>query len=301
MQKQTVVGIIGVGTMGLAMCQRLRSKDQAVIVYDINPERELLAKKMGADIAKSAREIGQGCDTVLIVVLDATQIHSLLADSSGLLAGIEFCAQEAKTLPTVLICSTIAPDDVLRFSLQIQMAGAWALDAPISGGPLKAANGTMSMMLAGDAVSLNQTRSLVEILSATQVVVSHNLGDAMRAKLVNNLMAGANLAIAAQAMALASAMGLDLVKMAQIVKYSSGQSWICDDRVERALQDDYEPRAQLHVLTKDLRLANQAAQNLGVTIPLGKIAAANFQDACDAGFGDQDDSAMFVYAAQTST
>src|SRR5205085_1170117 len=97
-------------------------------------------------------------------------------------------------------------------------------------------------------------------------------GAAAKAKLVNNLMAGINLAAGAEALALAARLGLEPRQMRELISASSGQSWMFDDRMTRALEGDYAPRAQSHVLTKDLTLANQAAEQAGVSLPLGALA-----------------------------
>ena len=302
MSEQITVGIIGTGVMGLAITRRLLNQGYTVKVRDIDPNREALAVSLGAQPLTTPRQIAEQCDVVLITVLNAEQIDSVLHQGNnaaeGLLIGLETAVLARRDgCPLVLLCSTIAPEDVIRLAGQIQVAGGWALDAPISGGPMRAAAGTMSMMLAGNAIALNQGKAVIDCISASQFLISDQLGDAMRAKLVNNLMAGANLVAAAEAMTLASAMGLDLVAMAALVAKSSGQSWMCDDRMARALSDDYEPRAQTHVLTKDVYLANQAAKQLGVHLPIGAIAAQTMQAACDAGHRIEDDASLFKYLA----
>jgi L-threonate 2-dehydrogenase len=300
------IGIIGVGVMGLAMSQRLLNLGYSVLVHDIDPARVVLAKSAGALIAINANQIAQQADVILVVVLNADQIKAVLEPTSntdsGLLRGLILSPKvNSGCCPTVLLCSTIAPADVDSFCAQIQSAGAWVLDAPVSGGPVRAAVGSISVMLAGSSVAISSVQAVLNDLSNKQFIVSTQTGDAMRAKLVNNLMAASHLVASAQAMNLASAMGLDLVKMAQITSASSGQSWICDDRIPRALMDDYEPRAQLHVLTKDVCLACDAARELAVPLPAGEHAAQVMQAACDAGHQAQDDAILFQHWARVSS
>jgi L-threonate 2-dehydrogenase len=298
MSQTQTIGVIGAGLMGLGMTKRLIAKGYRVLVRDIDPVREQLAREAGAQIARSPREVGEHAAITLIAVLDASQIEQVLEGSNGLLIGLDINPTGDGGLPiAVLMCSTIAPTDVERFSQSIMGVGAWPIDAPISGGPVKAALGTMSMMLAGDVVGLNFIRPVTQALSGRQFEVSNQVGDAMRAKLVNNMMAAAHLVAASEAMGLAASMGLDLNKMAQIAAASSGQSWMCDDRVARALNDDETVAAQMHVLTKDVRLAALEAERLNIIVPIGKHAATTMQAACDAGYKYQDDSLMFQYWA----
>jgi L-threonate 2-dehydrogenase len=284
--------------MGLGMTKRLVAQGYRVLACDLDPMREQLAQEAGAQVVACPREVGEHADITLIAVLDAVQIDQVLQGSSGLLMGLDINRKGDSGLPiAVLMCSTISPADSVRFGSLIMGVGAWPIDSPISGGPVKATLGTMSMMLAADNVALNFVRDLTQAISAKQFEISNQVGDAMRAKLVNNMMAAAHLVAASEAMGLAASMGLDLNKMAQIAAASSGQSWMCDDRIARALNDDESVFAQMHVLTKDVRLAAQEANRLNIIVPIGQQAAATMQAACDAGYKHQDDSLLFQYWA----
>jgi L-threonate 2-dehydrogenase len=296
MNNQKTIGVIGAGLMGLGMTKRALAQGYRVLVNDVDPARESMARDAGAQVVDSPREVAQLADFTFIVVLDATQIDQVLAGSHGLLSGLEAHRLTEGCQPNaVLMCSTIAPTDSERFGDAISAAGAWPVDAPISGGPVKATLGTMSMMLSGEIQALAFVRPLTQALSAKQFEVSHKVGDAMRAKLVNNMMAAAHLVAASEAMGLAARMGIDLNVMAQITAASSGQSWMSDDRFARVLNADESVAAQMHVLTKDVRLASSEAERLKVSVPIGKHAATTMQAACEQGYKYQDDSLMFKY------
>ena len=153
----------------------------------------------------------------------------------------------------VLLCPTTAPQDVQ------------SIDAPMSGGPARARDGTMTHLLAGGGA---------------------------RTKLVNNSLAGSKFVGAAEVMALARRMGLDLGHTLNVVAQSSGQSWIGTDRMRRAISGDLVFRAHMTLLAKATRLAQEAAQAVGFDGPLEPIAAKVFSAALDAGLSDQDDAAL---------
>jgi len=222
------------------------------------------------------------------VVVDSAQIDAVLDGPQGLLATLS-------PGKLVLFCSTISPVDSARFAAAVLRTGAAVLDAPISGGPARAQAGTMSMMLAGEAVTLAKASALLDAVAGKRFVISGQPGDAAKAKLVNNLMAGIHLMAGAEALALAERLGLDPVQMTALISASSGQSWMFDDRMPRALADDFEPRAQAHVLTKDVRLANEAAGVQGLSLPLGAITAELLQATCDGGWRTEDDAAALKY------
>jgi L-threonate 2-dehydrogenase len=283
------VGVIGAGNMGAGMAQSALRAGFKTLVCDIDPERQRQAKEYGAIVATNARELAEQAQWIMIVVLNAEQIQTVLDQIDD----------AVRPDQVVFICSTIAPQDTIRFAEIIRKRGAQLIDAPISGGPAKALAGTMSMMLAAPAIPLATVRSLIDAVSGTQFVISEQVGDAAKAKLVNNLLAGIHLAAAGEAMALASDLGLNAQVMFDLVQASSGQSWMFGDRVARSLKNDYAPRAQAHVLTKDVTLANQVAASIGRPLPLGAQALATLQSTCTAGFRDEDDAAVLKYTANS--
>jgi hypothetical protein len=123
--------------------------------------------------------------------------------------------------------------------------GLQAIDAPMSGGPARARDGTMSLMVACADAVFSQHSALINTLSAKVFRISQQPGDGARTKLVNNLLAGINLVGAAEVLALAARMGLDLARTLDVIEQSSGQSWIGSDRMRRAIAGDYAPRAHV--------------------------------------------------------
>ena len=125
-------------------------------------------------------------------------------------------------------------------------------------------------------------------------------GDGARTKLVNNLLAGINLVGAAEVLALAGRMGLDLTTTLDVIERSSGQSWIGSDRMRRAIDGDLAPRAHVTLLEKDTRLAVAAARSVGFEGPLGASAAAVFKAAREAGMADLDDAALLSFLRENT-
>lgn len=155
----------------------------------------------------------------------------------------------------------------------------------------------MSLMVACPAAVYEQQAALLQALSGKLFRISETPGDGARTKLVNNLLAGINLVGAAEVLALAGQMGLDLDKTLDVIEQSSGQSWIGSDRMRRALAGDYAPRAHVTLLEKDTRLAVEAARAAGFEGPLGARASQVFAEAHQAGLAGLDDAAIFRYLA----
>jgi 3-hydroxyisobutyrate dehydrogenase len=192
----------------------------------------------------------------------------------------------------VLLCPTVAPEDVQRIAGALAARGFAPIDAPMSGGPARAREGSMSLMVACADTAFEAHRALLQDLSGKVFRVGTQPGDGARTKLVNNLLAAINLAGAAEALALAERLGLDAGRTLDVIEQSSGQSWIGSDRMRRAIAGDFAPRAHVTLLHKDTRLALEAARAAGFRASLGPVGHVALDRAVAAGDGDLDDAAL---------
>ena len=289
------VGIIGTGNMGAGMALCLLERGFEVHVHDIHAEAAQHCGQHGAIVCANAAEVAQACDFLIIAVVDTAQVWQVLEGGAGALL------RAARLPQTVCLCPTISPQDVQALAAPIMAAGMAVIDAPMSGGPARARDGSMSLMLAGSLQALQRHQAVLDALSSKQFFIGERLGDAATTKLVNNLLAGINLVGAAQAMLLAQKMGLDWNRTLDVIESSSGQSWIGSDRMRRAGVGDYAPRAHVGLLRKDTRLALNMAQGLGLPLDLGEAAARVFAHTDQDGWADSDDAAVFAWlAAQQS-
>jgi putative dehydrogenase len=280
------VSIVGVGNMGGALAQRFLDQRWPVQVFDIDAARMSALQALGAVPRADASQAVIGCGVLVVCVVDAAQVEDVLFGPNG-------AAKVMRGGQAVLLCPTISPRDVESFAARLGEQGISTIDAPMSGGPARARDGTMSLMVACDDAVFERQRMVIEIMSQKVFRVGQKPGDGAKMKLVNNLLAGINLAGAAEAMAMAQRLGLDLTKTMDVIEQSSGQSWIGTDRMRRAIAGDYAPRAHVTLLQKDTRLAVQAAAQAGFTGPLGAAAQEVFNRAAAAGLGDLDDAALF--------
>lgn len=274
------VGFVGSGNMGLAMALRLQDHGHEIAVCDIDPARAPLAP--GAAVAAVPAALG-GCELVVVAVVDAAQTRAVLFGPDGL----------AGALPagsTVMLCPTMAAADTEAFAEGLAACGIGCIDAPMSGGPQRARDGTMSLMVACDDALWQRWQPLLAQLAARLFRVGPRVGDGARTKLVNNLLAAVNLAGACEALALATRWGLDPAATLAVIEQSSGQSWIGSDRLRRALEGDHAPRAHLALLAKDSGLAIAAAGDAAPAV--GAAAARLFQQALAAGLAREDDGAL---------
>jgi 3-hydroxyisobutyrate dehydrogenase len=281
------IGVIGIGLMGLPIAQRLAEQGYAVRVRDVDPQRVALAAPLPA--AEDAATLAAACDVLIVVVVDARQTDEVLFGPRG-------AADTLRPGQAVLLCPTIGPGDTERIAAALQARGVDAIDTPMSGGPARARDGTMSLMVACADDVFARHEPLLRTMASRLFRVGTRAGDGARTKLVNNLLAAVNLAGAAEALALAVRLGLDASRTLDVIEQSSGQSWIASDRLRRALAGDDRPRAATALLAKDAALALAAARAAGPEPVLGAAAAAVFAQACADGDAARDDACLFERA-----
>ena len=280
------VGLIGVGNMGGAMAERLCGLGWTVGVRDIEPAREAECVRAGAAAHATPAALAAAHAVVIVAVVDAAQCDAVLFGDDGLVLGA------SRDGACVVLCPTLGPSSTEAIAARLGERGIGCIDAPMSGGPARARDGSMSLMVACADALFERQRALLEGLSVKLFRIGERPGDGARTKLVNNLLAAINLAGAAEAIALAERVGLDPARTLDVIEQSSGQSWIGSDRMRRALAGDLAARAHTTLLAKDSRLAMAMAAEAGFEAPLGRTAAERFRVACAVGYGALDDASL---------
>jgi putative dehydrogenase len=288
------VAVVGAGNMGGGMLRRLRGLGWSVAVHDIDPQVQSQAVALGAVACGSAMEAARHLTpdgVLMVVVVDAAQTDAVLWGEGG-------AGPVLKPGQAVMLCPTLGPATVQSQAERLAHRGIDFIDAPMSGGPVRAHEGTMSLMVACSDAVWQRSQNLLNALSQQVFRVGTRAGDGARTKLVNNLLAAVNLVGAAEAMALAERLGLDPAATLSVIEASSGQSWIGSDRMRRALVGDFEPRAHVTLLAKDTGLAVQAADEVAFDPPLGRLARDLFAQALGHGWADLDDAALLKLMRQ---
>lgn len=282
------VGVIGVGNMGGAMAQRLLDCGHRVAVWDLDPSKTAFLGEKGAFVQHPRCFVATKIVAVIVAVVDAAQTQDVLFGDLGVVHTLT-----AGT--AVMLCPTISPEDAASLCGRLEDCGMAALDAPMSGGPQRARDGSMSLMVACKESTWLTHQAWLAQLSSKLFRVGERFGDAARTKLVNNLLAAVNLVGTAQALALASNLGLDRAATLAVIEQSSGQSWIGTDRGHRAINGDETAHAHISLLHKDTRLALAMAALNGTPVELGAFAHASFDGAVRAGLQHCDDSKMMDF------
>ena len=285
------IGVIGVGNMGMGIALRLQDQGLPVTVRDIDAAREALARAAGCQVAATPAELAAASDLVIVVVIDARQTHEVLFGPQGAAAAL-------KAGSAVVLCPTIAPGDVELAAVDLARWGIDTVDAPMSGGPVRARDGRMSLMVATADATFDRWQPVLGRMADPVFRVGTKPGDGARTKLVNNLLAAINLMGASEVLGLAVRLGLDPSVTLDVIEQSSGQSWIASHRLRRALAGQDEVQAHLALLAKDSGLAMDEARRCGAPTAVGAVATAGFARAWADGLARADDSALYRWLLQ---
>ena len=166
------------------------------------------------------------------------------------------------------------------------------LDAPVSGGAVKAAAGDMTVMASGSDAAFARLAPVLDAVAGKVYRIGSDIGLGSTVKIIHQLLAGVHIAVAAEAMALAARAGIPLETMYDVVTHAAGNSWMFENRMQHVLDGDYSPKSAVDIFVKDLGLVNDTARALTFPLPLATTALNMFTSASNAGFGREDDSAV---------
>ncbi len=199
------VAVIGLGAMGLPMASRLAERFE-VRGFDIAPDRLALAEGRGVTPAASAAAAVAGAGTVLVAVRTGEQLNTLLFGDS---AGSDGIAADLAPGAVVVLTSTVGTDGIAETAARLSEQDAHLVDAPLSGGPVRAGEGDLLIVVGAEPAALAKARPVLDQLASTLTIVGDRPGDGQALKTVNQLLCGVHIAAAAEALALADALGLD--------------------------------------------------------------------------------------------
>jgi 3-hydroxyisobutyrate dehydrogenase len=206
-----------------------------------------------------------------------------------------------ETLPAgavVLGCATVPPAFARELGTRLAERGVLFLDAPISGGAVKAASGELSVMASGSAEAFAAARPLLDAVATTVHELGSEAGQGSTMKMVNQCLAGVHIATAMEALALGIRSGLDPRTVYEVITGAAGNSWMFENRVPHVLDGDYTPRSAVDIFVKDLGIVLDAGRASGFPLPVTAAAHQQFLAASGMGLGGADDAAVIrVYQA----
>ena len=275
--------------MGYGIAASLLRAGHEVCGADVNSEAVKRLRAEGAmskDIVTSAT----GLDALVIVVLNAAQTESVLFGDEGL----------APRLPrgaAVICCVTVAPEFARTMATRCDALGLHFLDAPISGGSAKAAQGKLSIMASGSAKAFETARPILDATAETVFELGNSAGVGSAMKAVNQMLAGTHIAAMAEAITFGLTQGISPETFLKVIPDCAGTSWMLENRAPHIVAGDYTPHSAIDIWPKDLGIILDAARASNFAAPLTATALQQFIAASGMGLGREDDAAVAkVYA-----
>ena len=291
------IGFVGLGNMGAPMARNLLGAGHQLKVHDITPEVVEALGEQGA-IASTETAVAQDVDVVITMLPAGKDVHNVLVGAAGL-----FSLASPGTL--FIDCSSIDVDAARQLAEQATRASVDMVDAPVSGGIVKARDGTLTFMVGGTQPQYQRARPILENIGSV-IIHAGKAGSGQAAKICNNMMLGVSMIAVAEAFAMAHKLGLDPKTLLDICVNSSSRCWAMTDYhpmpglVETApASRNYEPGFAVRLMLKDLRLSQNAARAAGSWTPMGTRATELYEEFMDSGASDFDFSAIIRMIEQS--
>ncbi len=288
------IGFIGTGTMGLPMLNNLLKKGYQVCAYDLASAALEAAQKAGAERAGSAAEAASAGDLVITMLPSSGNVEKAYLGPGGII-------ERAKEGTLLIDMSTIDPGTSQRLAARLKERRLRFLDAPVSGAVGRAIEGTLTIMVGGEAADFREAR---EVLSAMGRNIIHvgPVGSGEVAKLCNNLVAGAAMIAVCEAFRLGEGFGVDAKILTEVIAHSSGATWVMEHghpvpgiNPNAASSRAYAAGFMTDLMAKDVGLAVAAAREKRIPVFLAPTAAQLYRLASAYGFGRKDFSSLYEF------
>ncbi|MBT7009994.1 MAG: 3-hydroxyisobutyrate dehydrogenase [Flavobacteriaceae bacterium] len=285
------IAFIGVGNMGNPMADQLVKAGKEVKVYDVSPEVIQKAREANLNVVDTLDEVLKDANFVISMLPEGKHVKSLYFGEKGI---IDKISKEA----LIIDCSTIDIETSLMLGKEAKSRGIKMIDAPVTGGVMGARIGKLNFLVGGEDDVVNLAKPLFDIMGQ-KILHAGPQGSGVGVKICNNMSLGISMIAASEALMLAKRLKMDLKKVHEIMKNASGNNWALSTYTPIPNLTDgvpsnnkYRPGFSAAMMTKDLKLANDAAKSVDASTPLGKAALEIFSKFCDDGDGETDYSGI---------
>ena len=278
------LGYIGLGTMGGAMAENLVKAGYRLTVYNRTTSKAERFLELGAHLAENPAEVARRSEIVFVNVSDTADVLEVVLGMNGVIEGAH---------PGMIVVdhSTIKPAASREVYNRLKEVSVSALDAPVSGGDIGARNGTLSIMVGGDAETLEKVRPMLEVVGKKITYVGE-AGAGQVAKAANQIMVAAQMVAEAELMLFAQKSGVDVARVIEAIRSGAAQCWTLDNKPQRLLAGNRTPGFKSRLQAKDLNIVMETAREYEAVLPGTAINAQLFNAMVAAGNGDLDNSAV---------
>ena len=283
------IGVVGRGSMGYGIASSLLRAGHQVCGADMNAAAVARLQAAGG-MADSMADAASGLDALAVVVLNAAQVEAVLFGPEGVAPALARGA-------VVICCVTVAADFARAMAARCDALGLLYLDAPISGGSVKAANGKLAIMASGTTAAFAAARPMLDATAEKVFELGGSAGMGSAMKAVNQMLAGVHIAAMAEAVTFGMTQGIAPETFLKVIPDCAGTSWMLENRAPHIVAGDYTPHSAVDIWPKDLGIVLDAARAAKFAAPLTAAALQQFIAASGSGLGREDDAAVAkVYA-----
>lgn len=281
--------VIGLGSMGYGIAASCLKAQHRTFGYDLSAEAVARFQAEGGALG-SLDEIADTLDAVVVVVLNAAQTDAVLFGATGVVPSL-------KPGAVVIGCATVPPEFARDMEARCAAHGVLYLDAPISGGSVKAAAGKLSIMASGTSEAFGAARPVLDGTSETVFALGDRAGAGSAMKAVNQLLAGVHIAAMAEALTFGMSLGVSPDQFVEVISKCAGTSWMLENRAPHIVAGDYTPHSSVNIWPKDLGIVLDIARQSQFSAPITAAAMQQYLAAAGMGLGHEDDAAVAkVYA-----
>ena len=277
------VGIIGLGSMGMGAALNLVKHGHDVIGAELRESARAELIAAGGQAVAAASDLPSGLQALIVFVVNAAQVETVLFGPDG-------CLHRMAPGGVVLCCTTVAPEFARSLEARLAERQLRLLDAPVSGGVGAARAGSMVVMASGSTLAFDAAEPVLAAIAGKIWRLGDAAGVGSTIKMVNQLLAGVHIAVAAEAMALGIRAGADPQTLFEVISASAGSSWMWQNRMPHVLAGDDTPLSAVNIFVKDLGIVLDQARALTFPLPMASSAHQLFLAAAAAGHGGRDDA-----------
>jgi L-threonate 2-dehydrogenase len=267
--QSSLVAFIGLGRMGAGMASNLLRKGFQIRGFDVRNETAARLEAEGGTFTARPGEAARGAKLAVVMVLNAQQVEDVLFGKDGIVPCLEAGS-------TILVCSTIPPAAAIAFEKRCIEAGHHMLDCPVTGGADGAEAGTLKALASGTDAAFTSGTAVLEAMAGSIYRFGDRAGAGSTAKVVNQLLVGVHLAVAAEAVELLRGLDVDTSKVLEVIGGGVASSYMFNFRAEQMLTGEFSLKNAAAVFLKDLATVEETGKSIGLPMHLASTARAAY-------------------------
>lgn len=283
-KESTKIGFIGTGVMGNPMASHILKEGYELYVYNRTSAKTQSLVASGAHACDSPGSVAEMCDIIFAIVGFPKDVETVFLGSNGIV-------EKAKPGSIIVDMTTSTPDLAKKIASVAIKKGLHSLDAPVSGGDVGAKSGMLSIMVGGKKEIFNRVLPLFELMGSN-VVYQGSAGSGQHTKMANQIGIASSMLAMCESLTYAKAAGLDQKTVLKSISSGAAGSWSMTNLAPRILRDDYEPGFFVRHFIKDMQIAIDSSEAMGIPIPGLKVAKAKFDQIADQGLDNKGTQAV---------